>query len=356
MRGLLLAGGHGTRLRPLTFTGNKHMIPIANKPMLFYGLEHLMAAGIKEIAIILGPIKEGIKESIGDGSKFGINVEYIEQPKPKGLAHAVLISEKFIQNEPFIMYLGDNLIKEGIIPLIRTFYNETSDCVICTSAVPDPSRYGVVKMNPAGRPVQLIEKPKDPESNLALAGVYLFNHYIFEAVNSIKPSWRDELEITDAIQYLVEKNRTVSVHMTNGWWKDTGKPEDLLEANQLVLQDIQPKIKTQIDQTCRITGRVSIDENTSIRHNTRLQGPIIIGRNCDIGPNVYVGPYTSIGDNTSIASGEIQGSIVMDNVHIDSRQRIVDSIIARNSRIESSSNALPSGLKLVIGENSLCKI
>jgi glucose-1-phosphate thymidylyltransferase len=214
----------------------------------------------------------------------------------------------------------------------------------------------VVKMNPAGRPVQLIEKPKNPESNLALAGVYLFNHSIFEAVNSIKPSWRDELEITDAIQYLVEKNRTVSVHMTNGWWKDTGKPEDLLEANQLVLQDIQPNIKTQIDLTCRITGRVSIDENTLIRYNTRLQGPIIIGRNCDIGPNVYVGPYTSIGDNTSIASGEIQGSIVMDNVHIDSRQRIVDSIIARNSRIESSLNTLPSGLKLVIGENSLCKI
>lgn len=356
MRGLLLAGGHGTRLRPLTFTGNKHMIPIANKPMLYYGLEHLVSAGIKDIAIILGPIREGIKERIGDGSKFGARVEYIEQPEPRGLADTVLISEKFMGNEPFVMYLGDSLIKEGLIPLIRTFYNNNSDCVVYVSVVSDPNRYGIVELDSNGNALRFIEKPKEPKSNFAIAGVYLFNSHIFEAVKSIKPSWRNELEITDAIQYLVEKNRKINVHMIRDWWKDTGKPEDLLEANQLVLQDIQPALRTPIDPTCSIMGKVAVDEGTTIGPGSRLKGPIIIGRNCKIGPNVYVGPYTSIGDNTSIVSGEIEGSIVMDSVFIDSEQRIVDSIIARNSRIESAHNTLPSGLKLVIGENSVCKI
>jgi glucose-1-phosphate thymidylyltransferase len=332
------------------------MIPIANKAMLMYGLEHILSAGIKEIAIVLGPIQEGIRQSVGDGSKFGATIEYIDQPEPKGLAHAVKISEGFIGNSPFIMYLGDNLIKQGVVPLIRMFYNESSDCVICVSKVQNPSQYGVVELDEFGNAKRLVEKPKNPASNLALAGVYLFNSHIFEAVNSIKPSWRNELEITDAIQYLLENGRKISVQRIPSWWKDTGKPQDLLEANQLILDDIESRVETKIDPSCSIMGRISIGENTKIKPNTKLKGPIVIGRNCEIGPNVYVGPYTSIGNNSSILSGEIEGSIVMDNVRLNSRKRIVDSIIGKGSVIEASDDTLPSGSKLIVGENSVCKL
>ena len=358
MKGLILAGGHGTRLRPLTFTGNKHMIPIANKPMLFYGLEHLINAGIKEIAVILGPIQEGIRDAIGDGSKFGIKVEYIDQPVPKGLAHGVQVAEGFIHKEPFIMYLGDNLIKQGVVPLIRSFYNNKCDCVICVAPVKDPSRYGIVELDSSGMAHRLVEKPKESKSNLALAGVYLFNHHIFEAVNSISPSGRNELEITDAIQFLVESQKKISVQHINGWWKDTGRPEDLLEANQLVLDDIDTRIEEplDIDSTCQLMGKVIINKQSKIRANTRLKGPIVIGRNCEIGPNVYIGPYSAIGDNSKILSGEVEGSIVMENVFIDCNKRIIDSIISRNSRIQSANHTVPSGLKMVIGENSICNV
>jgi glucose-1-phosphate thymidylyltransferase len=356
MKGLLLAGGHGTRLRPLTLTGNKHMIPIANKPMLFYGLEHIINAGIKEIVIILGPVQEGIREIVGDGSKYGVKIEYVYQPEPKGLAHAVQISEKFLGNSPFVMYLGDNLIKQGVIPLIRTFYNEKSDCVICVSPVENPGQYGVVELDTFGKVKRLVEKPKDPESNLALAGVYLFNQNIFEAVNSIKPSWRNELEITDAIQYILEKERKISVQEISGWWKDTGRPEDLLEANQLILDDTDSKIEVSLDSTCHVRGKVSIREGTQIKPRTRLKGPVIIGRNCVIGPNVYVGPYTAIGDNSTVISGEIEGSIIMDNVFINCKKRIVDSIVGSRSVIEANDSDLPGGSKLIVGENTICRI
>jgi glucose-1-phosphate thymidylyltransferase len=356
MKGLILAGGHGTRLRPLTFTGNKHMIPIANKPMLFYGLEHLVNAGIKEIAIVLGPIQEGIRESIGDGSKFGVRIDYIAQPVPRGLAHAVQIAEQFIGEEPFIMYLGDNLIKQGIVPLIRTFYNNSSDCVICVAPVKNPSQYGIVELDSAGRAHRLLEKPKETNSNLALAGVYLFNHHIFEAVRSISPSWRNELEITDAIQFLVQSRKKVSVQHINGWWKDTGRPEDLLEANHLVLEDIETRIEAPVDSSCHLMGKIIIKEHSKIKPNSRLKGPVVIGSNCEIGPNVYIGPYSSIGDNSKILSGELEGSIVMENVHIDCNRRIIDSIISRNSFIRSSQHLLPSASKLIIGENSVCNL
>jgi len=283
VKGLLLAGGHGTRLRPLTFTGNKHMIPIANKPMLFYGLEHLINAGIKEIAVILGPVQEGIKDAIGDGSKYGIRLEYIYQPEPLGLAHAVQISRDFMGDDPFVMYLGDNLVKQGVVPLIRTFYNENSDCVICVTPVTKSTKqYGIVELDSNGKVKRLVEKPDEPRSNLALAGVYLFNHRIFDAVDSIKPSWRNELEITDAIQFILESGRKISVHQINGWWKDTGKPDDLLEANQLILDDILPRIDILLDPTSQVMGKVIISENSVVSANARLKGPIIIGQNCEI--------------------------------------------------------------------------
>lgn len=356
MKGLILAGGHGTRLRPLTFTGNKHMIPIANKPMIFYGLEHLSKAGIKEIAVILGPIREGVKETIGDGSNLGLEITYIDQPDPKGLAHAVLVAEDFLKGSPFVMYLGDNLLKQGVRPLVNSYFNHGSDCVICVTAVSDPDRYGIVELDSRGNVSRLVEKPKEPKSNLALAGAYLFNDSIFEAAKKIKPSWRNELEITDAIQFLLENGKKISVQHINGWWKDTGKPEDLLEANQLVLDDLQSKCEGSIDKSCQIIGKVSIGQNSVIRPNTKIKGPVIIDKNCEIGPNVYLGPYTSIGDGVQILSGEVEGSIIMQNVVINCNKRIIDSIIGRQSRLESGDAVYPSGLRFVLGESTLCRV
>jgi glucose-1-phosphate thymidylyltransferase len=356
VRGLILAGGHGTRLRPLTFTGNKHMLPIANKPMLFYGLDHLSKAGIKEIGIVLGPIKEGVRESVGNGSTFGVKITYLDQPEPKGLAHAVLVAEEFLKGEPFVMYLGDNLLKQGVRPLINNFFNHNSDCVICVTAVKNPAQYGIVELDSRGKVSRLIEKPQESQSNLALAGAYLFNDSIFEAVKKIKPSWRNELEITDAIQYLLEGGKKISVQHINGWWKDTGKPDDLLEANQLVLDDLESKIDGIIDPSCRITGKVAVGKNTVTRSATRIKGPVIIGENCEIGQNVYIGPYTSIGDDVRILSGEIEGSIIMKHVTINCKKRIVDSIIGRHTCIESADQLPPSGLRFVLGENTLCRI
>jgi glucose-1-phosphate thymidylyltransferase len=356
MKGLVLAGGHGTRLRPLTFTGNKHMIPIANKPMVFYGLEHLSKAGIEEVGVILGPIGEGVRDTIGDGSKFAIKITYINQPDPKGLAHAVLIAENFLKGEPFVMYLGDNLLKQGVRPLINSYFNHSSDCVICVTPVNDPGRYGIVELDSKGRVSRLVEKPREPKSNLALAGAYLFNDSIFEAAKKIEPSWRNELEITDAIQCLLESGKKISVQHIDGWWKDTGKPEDLLEANQLILDDLQSASEGIIDSSSQILGKVSVGKNTVIKPNTRIRGPVIIGENCEVGPNVYIGPYTSIGDNVRILSGEVESSIVMQNVLINCNKRIIDSIIGRQSRLESGDAVYPSGLRFVVGERTICRL
>jgi glucose-1-phosphate thymidylyltransferase len=356
VKGLILAGGHGTRLRPLTFTGNKHMLPIANKTMLFYALEHLTKAGIKEIGVVLGPIREGVREAVGNGSDFGAKVTYIDQPEPKGLAHAVLVAEDLLKGEPFVMYLGDNLLRQGVRPLINSFLNYNSDCVICVAPVINTSQYGIVELDSKGKVTRLVEKPKESPSNLALAGAYLFNDYIFEAAKKIKPSWRNELEITDAIQYLLEAGRRISVQHIDGWWKDTGKPDDLLEANQLVLDDMQPVLEGIIDPSCYIVGKVAVGKNTVIKSNTRIKGPVIIGKNCEIGPNVYIGPYTSIDDETQIQSGEVEGSIIMKHVIINCRKRITDSIIGRHARIESADQLPSSGLRFVLGENTLCRI
>src|SRR5574341_40625 len=325
MKGLLLAGGYGTRLRPLTLTRNKHLIPIANKPMLLYGLEHLVNAGIKEIVVILGPIKDGIKEVIGDGSSFGAKIEYIEQPEPKGLTHAVLISESYIGDEPFVMYLGDNLLKEGVKPMVRTFLENKTDCVIAVKPVDNPSRYGIAELN-NGKVIRLVEKPKQPKSNLAVIGVYVFNTCVFEAVKKISPSWRNELEIVDAVQYLVDHEKTVNVITLRDWWKDAGKPEDLLEANQLILQDLTTSIEGSVDEQSRIVGNVSIGKGTAIK-NSCIRGPVIIGNNCEVGPGTYLGPYTSIGNNCRIMGVEIENAIVMDGALIEYGKRIVNSII-----------------------------
>ena len=355
MKGLLLAGGHGTRLRPLTYTGNKHVLPIANKPMLLYGLEHLKNAGIEEVGIVLGPIREGVTEIVGDGSKFGLEVTYISQPEPKGLAHAVLISEDFMQGEPFVMYLGDNLLRQGVKDFVGVFERKRADCVVGVCPVTDVSRYGIVEFED-GRPKRLVEKPKASSSNLALVGVYVFSNSIFKAVKSIKPSWRNELEITDAIQFLLAEGKKVEVEHVKGWWKDTGKPEDLLEANQLVLADMQSDVKGELSGETSLTGNLSMGPGSKTVGTVRISGPVIVGANCVIGPDVFIGPYTSIGDGCKIRNVEMENSIVMKDCAIETRRRIVDSLIGSNSTIADGEKRMPKGYKLILGERSFVQV
>lgn len=355
MKGLLLAGGWGTRLRPLTNTGNKHMLPIANRPMITYGLQHLIQAGITDIAIILGPIREGIVEYLGDGSKFGARITYIEQGEPKGLAHAVLCAKDYLADSDFVMYLGDNLLKQGAKPFVNSFRADKWDCLIGVAEVKDPSRYGVVEMH-GERIIDVAEKPAEPKSNLALIGVYIFKKNIFDSIARIKPSWRNELEITDAIKDLLRSGAAIKVERVNSWWKDTGKPDDLLEANQLVLGDLEESILGKVEEGVLQTGKISIGAGTIIHAKSSLRGPIIIGANCEIAEGVYIGPYTSIGDNTRILAGEIENSLIMNNVTIKTEKRIVDSIIGSNTVIMDAKNTLPRGTKLTVGESTFAAI
>jgi len=355
MKGLILAGGHGTRLRPLTNTGNKHMLPIANRPMLLYGLEHLRNVGIKDVGVILGPIKEGVTELLGDGSSFGLKITYLDQPEPKGLAHAVLVAEEYMNDEPFVMYLGDNLLKQGVGDFTRTFQENNLDCVIGVCKVKDPTRFGIAEME-GDRIVKLYEKPQQPKGNLALIGVYVFNSSIFGAAKSIRPSARNELEITDAIQQLLLTGKKVEARRVTSWWKDTGRPEDLLEANQLILSDIDERIEGSLTERTQLTGRVVLGVGSRLIGDVTVRGPVVIGCNCSIGPNVYVGPYTSIGDDCVLKDVEIENTIVMRGARIESRKRIVDSLIGSNSTILDASDHLPKGYKLIIGERSFAQI
>jgi glucose-1-phosphate thymidylyltransferase len=350
MKGLLLAGGHGTRLRPLTFTGNKHMLPIANKPMILYGLQHLIKAGITEIGIILGPIKEDVKKLLGDGSELGITITYIDQPEPKGLAHTIIISKDFLGDEPFAMYLGDNMLKEGAKPLVNIFEEKKKDCVVAVAEVKDPSSYGIAVFDDEGKIKKLVEKPKNPIGNWALVGVYIFNNKIHEVVKKITPSWRGELEITDAIQHLLNDGADVEFQFIQGWWKDTGKPEDLLEANQFVLQELQPSNKGKVEENAIITGVVNVGKDTIIHGNTTIRGPVILGENCEIGPDVYIGPYTSLGNHVKIENSEIENSIVMEGARIACGKRIIDSIIGMKANVVCAKDNIPSGAKLILGD------
>lgn len=352
MKGLLLAGGFGTRLRPLTSTGNKHMLPIANKPMLLYGLEHLRAAGVKDIYIVLGPMKEGVEDVIGDGSKFGVNVTYVNQPEPKGLAHAIQISKLYLKGEPFIMYLGDNLLKQGVTPFIKIFSKNKYDCVVGTTQVKNPNQYGVVVFDDDGQVSKFVEKPKEWISDWALIGIYVFNDKVFDAIDKIKPSWRGELEITDTIQTLLTDGAKVNVQKVQGWWKDTGKPEDLLEANQLVLQELKPYNHGRLEESASLTNNVGVGEGTIIHNRTTIRGPVIIGENCEIGPNSYIGPYTSIGDNVTLINTELENSIIMNGAHINCGKRITDSLIGKNVEILDINQNVPKGYKLILGDAS----
>ena len=352
MKGVILHGGHGTRLRPLTHTGPKQLIPVANKPISQYVLEDLQDAGIKDVAIIVGGIMpEKVRDYYGDGSKFGVKITYISQEKPAGIAHAVGLTENFIKNSPFVVYLGDNLLKGGISKIAKEFQQKKYDAMVLLCKVEHPQQFGVAEFDKKGKIVRLVEKPKEPPSNYALTGIYFFTPLIFKMIKKLKPSWRGELEITEAIQLLLEEGYNVSYRIVEGWWKDTGTIEDILEANILILDEMEPKIETIIEDRACIQGRVSIGKNAHVKKGALIRGPTVIGENATIENEVYIGPYTSIGNNTHIKRGEIENSIILENCVIEINTKIIDSIIGANSEIITNQKG-PKGHKLIVGENS----
>lgn len=349
MKGLILSGGKGTRLRPLTFTQAKQLVPVANKPVLFYGIEALKEAGIEEIGIVVGDTKDEIKEAVGDGSRWGIRITYIEQEAPLGLAHAVMISEGFLGKEPFVMYLGDNILKSGIKSLVEEFKEKESNSLILLTEVPNPQIFGVAELKD-GKVVRLVEKPKKPMSNLALVGVYMFDYHVFEAVNAIKPSWRDELEITDAIQYLVDQGYDVHPHLVTGWWKDTGKIEDILEANLLILESISSKIEGKVDESSRISGQVILEKGVVVK-NSIIRGPAIIGSETEI-IDSYIGPFTSIQKRCKIVRTEVEHSIILEGSEIqDVGSRVDGSLVGRGVKIYKCPPK-PSVYRFMVGDKS----
>jgi len=313
LKGLILSGGAGTRLRPITHTSAKQLVPVANKPVLFYGIEALVDAGVTEIGIIIAPeTGDEIREAAGDGSAFGAEITYIVQDKPAGLAHAVLTAEEFLGGVPFVMYLGDNLLADGLRGLVSTFRAEEPDALILLTPVDDPQSYGVAELDGEGGIVRLIEKPKDPPSNLALVGVYLFAPPIFDAARALEPSWRGELEITEAIQSLIEEGKTVKSEVVSGWWKDTGQLADMLEANRLVLEEIGTKIEGEVDEASRVEGRVVVEPGAVVKGSV-VRGPAVIGAGAQI-EDAYIGPYTSIGNDVCIRRSEVEHSIILGEV------------------------------------------
>src|SRR5947207_5547153 len=333
MKGLILWGGKGTRMRPLTYTSAKQLIPVANKPVLLYGIEAIVAAGIPDIAIIVSPeTGDEIRECIGDGSKFRANVSYIEQDAPRGLAHAVLTAEPFLRDSSFVMYLGDNLLQHGITPLVEEYRALECNSEILLTKVPNPSQFGVAELSSDGRVIKLTEKPAQPKSDLALVGVYMFDENIFDAAKAIKPSKRGELEITDAIQWLLDHDFTVHPHIVKGWWKDTGKIEDMLEANRTVLDTFERDVRGRIEGESQIEGKVVIEEGAQIVDSV-VRGPSIIGADARI-VHAYVGPYTSIGNKCSVERCEIENSIVLENSSLSHVEgRIEASLIGKNVKI-----------------------
>jgi glucose-1-phosphate thymidylyltransferase len=350
MKGLILSGGKGTRLRPLTYTSAKQLVPVANKPVLFYAIESIVAAGITDIGIIVGETGSEIRAAVGDGARFGCSVTYIEQDAPRGLAHAVLIAEPFLGDSPFVMYLGDNLIAGGITGLVEEFRRLACNSEILLAEVPNPQQFGVAELTADGKVRRLVEKPREPRSNLALVGVYMFDSSIFESVRRIAPSARGELEITDAIQDLIDRGLAVHPHLVRGWWKDTGKLEDMLEANRIVLEGLEPRSGSEIGAGSRLEGRVQVGTNVEIV-DSLVRGPAVIGDGARL-ESAFVGPYTSIGERCTLVCCELENSIVLaDSTIRDIPLRIDGSLIGRNVRIVKTDQK-PKAYRFMVGDNS----
>ncbi len=355
MKALILSGGKGTRLRPITYTGAKQLVPVANKPILWYGIEEIVASGIRDIGIIISPETGGeVKAKTGNGDRFGANITYILQDKPAGLAHAVQVAQPFLGNSPFIMYLGDNLIQQGdMLHFLKKFKEKQHDALILLRQVPNPSAFGVAKVDASGRVLQLVEKPPVPPSNLALVGVYFFSEIIHDAISCIQPSARGELEITDAIQCLIDQQKEVAACQLEGWWLDTGKKDDLLEANRLILDTyLQASILGEVDDQSQVIGRVEIGRGSKIV-NCTIRGPVIIGNDCYL-ENCFVGPYSSIANQVIMIDTDLEHSVVLQGAQIARiHQRIIDSVIGQRAQL-SLAPRRPKALRFLIGDD--CQI
>ncbi len=349
LKGLILSGGAGTRLRPITHTSAKQLVPVANKPVLFYGIEALVAAGVTDIVIVIAPETGGeIREAVGDGSAFGAAVTYVEQDAPRGLAHAVLTAEDALGSSSFVMYLGDNLLRDGITDLVETFQAGHHDALILLTPVDDPWHYGVAELD-GERIVRLVEKPKDPPSNLALVGVYLFGPHIFDAARAIEPSGRGELEITDAIQQLIDDGSHVESRTVSGWWKDTGQLADMLEANRLVLEDLERSVEGELSEA-KVEGRVRVAPSAVIERSI-IRGPAIIGEGARI-VDSYIGPYTAIDEGVTIERSEIEHSIILAGCEVrDLASRMEASLLGRNVRL-TRGESIPRTLSMIVGDRS----
>ena len=349
MKGLVLSGGKGTRLRPITFTSAKQLLPIANKPVLFYCLEQLAEAGVTDVGIVVGETREEIRQAVGDGSAFGIRATYIEQDRPGGLAHAVMVSEVFVKDDPFIMVLGDNLLRDGVASIVDEYRSDPTNCQILLTRVKNPAQFGVVELRD-GKVARLVEKPKEFVSDLALVGVYLFDANVFKAVKEIKPSFRGELEITDAIQWLVNNGYTVRPHLVTGWWKDTGKLEDILEANRMVLDGIEERLNGRIDGKSRVEFKVALADDAVVV-NSVIRGPAVVGPGTRI-ENSYIGPFTSIAGGCTVRDVEIEHSIVLEGCTIEGAgARIIDSLLGRSVAIRKG-DGQPRAYHFMLGDFS----
>lgn len=350
MKGLVLSGGKGTRLRPITYTSAKQLVPVANKPVLFRVLEAIRAAGIDEIGIVIGDTGDEIRAAVGDGTRFGARITYIPQEQPLGLAHAVKISQDYLGDDRFVMFLGDNCIQGGISPLIEQFAHSDHNAQIVLKRVPDPRSFGVAELDRQGRVTRLVEKPREPLSDLALVGIYMFDPHIFEAVRSIQPSARGELEITDAIQWLVTHKYRVYPYVHEGWWIDTGKKDDMLDANRLILEELPARVEGFVDADSRLIGKVIIEPGAQVINST-IRGPAIIGENSRI-INAYVGPFTSIYHHCLVEESEIEHSILLEHSTVRGLpHRLEDSLIGRNVEI-ARSPFKPRAYRLMLGDNS----
>ena len=351
MKALILAGGAGTRLRPITHTGAKQLVPVANKPILYYGLEAMAAAGIVEVGLIVGDTADEMRAAVGDGSRFGLAVTYIPQAAPLGLAHCVLIARDFLGDDSFVMYLGDNLLREGITDLVAGFEKLQDDAAaqILLAHVADPTQFGVAELDAAGQVVHLVEKPADPPSDLALVGVYLFDARIHEAVRAIQPSPRGELEITDAIQWLIDAGHRVRSQILDGWWKDTGNLDALLEGNRLILETVEPRIEGVVDGESRIEGRVVIQPGAEIVRSM-VRGPSIIGSGTKI-IDSYIGPFTSVYYGCEVVRSEVEYSIVLEESRISDVRRIADSLIGKQVQVTRTERG-PRAVRLMLGDHS----
>jgi glucose-1-phosphate thymidylyltransferase len=357
MKGLVLAGGAGTRLRPITYTRAKQLVPVANKPILYYGLEAMAAAGIDEIGVIVGDTRAEVMAAVGDGSRWGIDVTFIPQDTPLGLAHCVLIASEFLGDDDFVMYLGDNLLEQDLTSFVDEFLKARANDSVKPSAqillkrVPDPHRFGIAELDGDGHVVRLVEKPAQPPSDLALVGVYLFDHTIHDAVRAIEPSARGELEITDAIQWLIDQGLRVRQQTLTGWWIDTGKLTPLLEANRLLLEKLEPVVDGAVDETSVLDGRVDVAAGAEIIGST-IRGPVTIGAGSRI-VNSFVGPFSAIGARCEVVNSEVEHSVVMEGSRIIDIPRLEDSLIGREA-VVTRTQQRPRAVRLMVGDH--CQI